>query len=146
MITTVKERLQQSVYIVCWTVVQWLEKARVFREAHKSVNSSLKWFGRLNVLPNSLRHLWTWLIVRAFTSLATALVDIPAVSMPIACFLKTCDICGILLPDILEWPFIVAILRHTWAIILLSIQQLDMPHLWAGWIISATEKRSLTPI
>ncbi len=32
-------------------------------------------------------------------SWATALVDIPAVSMPIACSLKTCDICGIVLCD-----------------------------------------------
>ena len=34
-----------------------------------------------------------------FNSWATALVDIPVVSMPIACFLKTCDICGIVLCD-----------------------------------------------
>ncbi len=47
---------------------------------------------------------------------------------------------------ILEWPFIVASLRHTCAIIMLSNQHLDMPHLWGGWIISAKEKCSLTPI
>ncbi len=41
---------------------------------------------------------------------------------------------------ILKWPFIVATLRHTCAIIMLSIQHLDMPHLWGGWIISAEEK------
>ncbi len=34
-----------------------------------------------------------------FNSQATALVDSPAVSMPIACSLKTCDICGIVLCD-----------------------------------------------
>ncbi len=34
-----------------------------------------------------------------FNSQATALVDIPAVSMPIARSLKTCDICGIVLCD-----------------------------------------------
>ncbi len=34
-----------------------------------------------------------------FNSRATALVDIPAVSMPIARSLKTCDICGIVLCD-----------------------------------------------
>ncbi len=45
---------------------------------------------------------------------------------------------------ILEWPFIVASLRHTWAI-MLSNQHLDMPHLWGGWIISA-KKCSLTQI
>ncbi len=35
-------------------------------------------------------------------------------------------------------------LRHTCAIIMLSNQHLDMPHLWGGWIISAKEKCSLT--
>ncbi len=34
-----------------------------------------------------------------FNSRATALVDIPAVRMPIALSLKTCDICGIVLCD-----------------------------------------------
>ncbi len=38
---------------------------------------------------------------------------------------------------ILEWPFIVASLRHTCAIIMLSYQHLDIPHLWGGWIRSA---------
>ncbi len=47
---------------------------------------------------------------------------------------------------ILEWSFIVASLRHTCAIIMLSNQYLDMPHLWGGWIISAKEKCSLTQI
>ncbi len=47
---------------------------------------------------------------------------------------------------ILEWPFIVASLRHNCAIIMLSNQHLDMPHLWGGWIISAKEKCSLTQI
>ncbi len=47
---------------------------------------------------------------------------------------------------IFEWPFIVVSLRHTCAIIMLSNQHLDMPHLWGGWIISANEKCSLTQI
>ncbi len=47
---------------------------------------------------------------------------------------------------ILEWPFIVASLRHTCAIITLSNQHIDMPHQWGGWIISAKEKCSLTQI
>ncbi len=34
-----------------------------------------------------------------FNSWSTALEDIPAVSMPIARTLKTCDICGIVLCD-----------------------------------------------
>ncbi len=48
--------------------------------------------------------------------------------------------------QILEWPFILASLRHTCAIIMLSNQHLDMPNLWCGWIISAKEKCSLTQI
>jgi len=68
-----------------------------------------------------------------FNSRATALVDIPAVSMPIARSLKTCDIvalCCVIKLHILEWPFIVASLRHTCAIIMLSNDQHhDMPHL-----------------
>ncbi len=47
---------------------------------------------------------------------------------------------------ILEWPFIVASLRHTCAIIMLSNQHLDMPHLWGVWIISSKAKYSLTQI
>ncbi len=47
---------------------------------------------------------------------------------------------------ILEWPFIVTSLMHTCAIIILSNQHLDIPHLWGGWIISAKEKCSLTQI
>ncbi len=47
---------------------------------------------------------------------------------------------------ILEWSFIVASLRHTCAIIMLSNQHLDMTHLWGGWILSAKEKCSLTQI
>ncbi len=47
---------------------------------------------------------------------------------------------------ILELPFIVASVRHTCAIIMLSNQHLDMLHLWGGWIISAKEKCSLTQI
>ncbi len=47
---------------------------------------------------------------------------------------------------ILEWPFFLASLRHTCAIIMLSNQHLDMPHLWGGWIISAKEKCTLTQI
>ena len=63
--------------------------------------------------------------------LATALVDIPAVCMPIARSLKTRDICGIVLCD-------------TCVMIMLSNQLLDMSHLSDGWIILAKEKCSLT--
>ncbi len=61
----------------------------------------LRLWGRLDVLPNSLKHLWRWLMVEKwlFNSWATALVDIPAVSMPITRSLKTCNICSIVLCD-----------------------------------------------
>ncbi len=50
----------------------------------------------------------------------TALVDIPAVSMPIARPSKLATsvaLCCVIKLHILEWPFIVASLRHTCAII-----------------------------
>ncbi len=37
-------------------------------------------------------------------------------------------------------------LRYTCAIIMLSNQHLDMPHMWGGWITSTKEKCSLTQI
>jgi hypothetical protein len=60
-----------------------------------------------------------------FNYLVTALVDIPAVSMLIACSLKTGDICGIELVTklhILEWPFIVHSTRCTCVLIMLFNQ------------------------
>ncbi len=59
------------------------------------VTHGLRLWGRLDVLPNSLKYLWKQLMVDkwTFNSQATALVDIPAVSMPIARSLKTCDVC-----------------------------------------------------
>jgi hypothetical protein len=61
----------------------------------------LRLWGRLDILTNSLKRCWTWLMVDKWrlNSLATALVDIPAVSMPIVWSLKTWDICGIRLCD-----------------------------------------------
>lgn len=55
-------------------------------------------------------------------------------------------LCCLIKLHILEWPFVMGSLRHTWAITMLSNQQLDTPHLWAGWMISAKEKRSPIPI
>ena len=72
-----------------------------------------------------------------FSYLTTAVVDIPAVSMPISSALKT-------KLHILEWPFTVPSTRFTCVIIMLFNQLLDMPHLSGGWIILAKEKCSLT--
>ncbi len=49
-------------------------------------------------------------------------------------------LCCVIKLHILGWPFIVACLRHTCAIIMLSNQHLDMPHLRGELIISAKEK------
>lgn len=69
------------------------------------------------VLPNSLRRLWIWLIVWAFNSQATALVDIPAVSIPIVCSLKTSmSLCCLMKLHIWEWPFLAGSSRHIWAV------------------------------
>ena len=61
------------------------------------VTRCLRLWGQLDVLPISLKWCWRWLMDEkgTFNYLETALVDIPAVSMPIAQFLKTWDICGI---------------------------------------------------
>ncbi len=83
--------LRQSWRWRCW---MWRSWAGV-------VTRGLRLWGRLDVLPNSLKRLWKWFMVEkwTFNSQATALVDIPAVSMPIARSLKTCNICGIVLCD-----------------------------------------------
>ncbi len=79
----------------------WRWRCWMWRTWAGVVTRGLRLWGRLDVLPNSLKRLWRWLMVEkwTFNSRATALVDIPAVSMPIARSLKTCDICGIVLCD-----------------------------------------------
>ncbi len=93
-------------------------------------------WGRLDVLPNSLKRLWMRLMVEKLTSnsRATAPLDILAVNMPIARSLKTCDICGIVLCDKtahFRVSFIVASLRHTCAIIMMSNQHLMLCAIYA---------------
>ena len=67
--------------------------------ATKRHTLGLRLWGQLVVLPNSLKLCWRRLMVEKLTFhfLATALVDIPAVSKPIAHSLKTWDVCGIVL-------------------------------------------------
>ncbi len=105
----------------------------------------MRLWGQLNVLPNYLKWFWKRLTVEkwTFNSWATALVDIPAVSMPIARSHITCVCSCVIKLHILEWPFIVASLRHTCAIIMLSNQHLDMPHLW-GWMDNLGKREVLT--
>ncbi len=79
----------------------WRWRCWMWRSWAGVVTCGLRLWGRLDVLPNSLKRLWRRLMVEkwTFNSRATALVDIPAVSMPIARSLKTCDICDIVLCD-----------------------------------------------
>ncbi len=98
------------------------------------VTRGLRLWGRLDVLPNSLKRLWRRLMVEkwTFNSRATALVDIPAVSIQLHApseLATSVALCCVIKLHILEWPFIVASLRHTCAIIMLSNQHLNMPHL-----------------
>jgi hypothetical protein len=95
----------------------------------------LQLWGRLDVLPNSLKWLWRLLMVEKwpFNYLATALVDIPAIIMPIARSLKIWDICGIVLSD--KTAHFRVAFYCTCVMIMLFNQLFDMPHLSGGWII-----------
>ncbi len=75
----------------------WKWRCWMWRSWAGVVTRGLRLWGRLDVLPNSLKRLWRRLMVEkwTFSSRATALVDIPAVSMSIARSLKTCDISAI---------------------------------------------------
>ena len=77
-----------------WTCWMWRSWAGV-------VTRGLRLWGGLHVQPNCLKCILRRLMVEKwiFNSQGTAPVDIFAVSMPIACSLKTCDICGIVLYD-----------------------------------------------
>jgi hypothetical protein len=92
-----------------------------------------------------LKWHWRWLMVEklTFNYLVTVLLDITAVGMPIAHYLKTWDNCVTKL-HILEWPCIVPSTMCTGVMIMLFNQLLDVPHLSGGWIILAKEKSSLT--
>ncbi len=79
----------------------WRWRRWMWRSWAGVITHGLRLWGQLDVLPNSLKRLWRWLIVEkwTFNSWATVLVDIPVVSMPIARSLKICNICGIVLWD-----------------------------------------------
>ena len=74
-------------------------RSRIWRSWAGMVTSGLRLWGWLDVQPNSLKWCWRQLMVEkwTFNSLATALVDILAVSMLITYPLKNWDICGIVL-------------------------------------------------
>lgn len=69
----------------CWTIRwSWRWKCWMWRSWVGAVTHSVQLWSWLDILPNSLKHLWKWLIVEKWTLnwKATALVDIPVVSMP----------------------------------------------------------------
>jgi hypothetical protein len=84
----------------------------------------------------------------ALNSLATAMLEIPAINMPIARSLNLRHLlhCVVTKRHILEWPFIAPSTRCTFVMIMLFNQLLHMPHLSGGWIILAKEKCSLTDV
>ena len=92
------------------------------RSATRHHTCGLRLWGRLAVLPHSLKQRWKRLMVErcTFNSLATALVDIPAVSMPIArsLNLRHLELCCVTKLHILEWPFIVPSTRCTCVMIM----------------------------
>ena len=70
-----------------------------------------------------------------------SLVDIPAVTMPIARSLKLATsvaLCCVIKVHLLEWPLIVTSLRHSCAIIILSNQHLDTVR-WMDYLGSLTQ-------
>jgi hypothetical protein len=68
---------------------------------HRRHKRGLRLWGRLDVLPNSLKWHWRRFMVEkwTFNCLASARMDTPPVSMSIASFLKTWDSGGIVLCD-----------------------------------------------
>ena len=104
--------------------------------------------GRLDILPHVLNVVGGDLRQRHTVNyLATALVGIPAVRMPIASSLKTRDICCIVFcdkPNCFQWHLIVPSTRCPCVIIMQFTQLVEMPHQSSVCIIQAKEKCSLT--
>ncbi len=129
----------------------WRWRCWMWRSWAGVVTRGLRLWGWLDVLPNSLKRLWRRLMVENEHSIHgqqlwwTFLQSGCQLHAP-SKFVTSVALCCVIKLHILEWSFIVASLRHTCAIIMLSNQNLDMPHLWGGWIISAKEKCSLTQI
>ncbi len=119
----------------------WRWRCWMWRSWAGVVPHGLRLWGFIGVLPNSLKRFWR------------RLGRLQVIFLQSACQLhapsKFANICGIVQCDKTAHfgvTFIVASLRHTCAIIMLSNQHLDTPCLWGGWIISAKEKCPLTQI
>ena len=84
---------------LCVVVEYWRELEHAVIHIDPELPKHAQWVTCLVIRP--LEWYWRWLMVEkwTFNSLATVLVDISAVCMPIARSLKTWDICGIMLCD-----------------------------------------------
>ncbi len=116
----------------------WRWRCWMWRSWAGVVTRGLRLWGRLDVLPNSLKRLWRRLMVEKW--IFNSRQQFWWIFLQSACQLHTPSklaasvaLCCVIKLHILEWPFIVASLRHICAIIMLSNQHLDMPHLW--WYI-----------
>ncbi len=116
----------------------WRWRCWMWRSWADVVTRGLRLWGRLDVLPNSLKRLWRRLMVDNEHSIHgqqlwwTFLQSGCQLHAP-SKLAASVALCCVIKPHILDWSFIVASLRHTCAIIMLSNQHLDMPHLWGGW-------------
>ena len=98
MVTCLVSKMQTHSFISC---PGGSCRSRMWRSWTDLVTRGLRLWGRLDVLPNSLKRHCRRLMVEKLTLnyLSTALVDILLVSMPIARSLNTWDVYGILLWD-----------------------------------------------
>ncbi len=131
---------------VAGLIRSWRWRYWMWRSWAGVVTRGLPLWGRLDVLPNSLKRLWRRLMVENEHSVHgqqlwwTFLQSACQLHAPSK--LKTSvALCCVIKLHILEWPFIVA--RLTCAIIVVSNQHPDKPYLWGGWVISSKEKCSL---
>ena len=101
----------------------------------------------MDTLPNILKQRWRQFIVDKLTLnyLATALVDMPAGSMPTPSKHETSvALCCVTKKATLKCAVIVPSTRSTCVMIMLFNQLLDMSHLSGGWIFLPKEKWALT--
>lgn len=92
------------------------------------VTRGLQLCGQIDIMPNSLKHLWRQLVVEKWTanSPATALADILSqhANYRLPPKLQHLRLCCVIELHILKWPCMGGSLRHTCAIITLSNQHL----------------------
>ncbi len=100
----------------------WRWRCWMWRSWAGVITRGLRLWGWLDVLPNSLKRLWRRLRVEKWTFNLRHYLQPSKLGTFVA-------LCCVIKLHILEWPFIVASLRRTCAIILLYNQHLDMPHL-----------------